>query len=1251
MVLTAALSLLLSARLDSPVTDRAEALAKEALARSHEPRAAAPLIRLRELLDDVDDLNLLAEPFSALLARRGTDPFVRILAQVFMADVERARGRTVRASQQLDSLGFVQDWYLVGSFDNEGKAGCDTDFGPESSADLRATYPTAGREVGWRKPEAQSVDGYVDLSVSLRPNSEAVGYALGFLEVDAETRATLALGVSGGFRLFVNGVKVAGDDRYNQPRMDQRRLEVRLRKGLNRVLLKVCQASGPYGFYFRALGPRGPLASPLPEVVPPLERGLAPLPQALPTLAEVLERQLKASPSNPELRADYATVLAFSRASPDTEKWPEREAERAALQKPTDVELQLIAQGLADDANDKRRLLEAALALSPKHPWARLKLAQLELAREHPELALRLAEALLVEHPRFGPAWEVKVRALEGLGEKVAALRTAEEAFARLAVLPAIAREAAAAARRADRLDEAVARWRVVTGLRFDDLNTRRGLAGMLADLGRVAEAAEQYEKVLALDPFDSATVLRLAELLAANGQRAASSAAFARARALAPDEPDVFEREGRSLLHAREKDAALAAFQRALVLRPQNPALKELVRTLRGEESAASSTEAFPLASLLAEAQSLDDEDAVILAELTHVRVQSSGLSSRFEQLVVKVASARGVEAYRTIPITWSPDRQEVRVVKARITKPDGSIIESYSEQDRTVEPWAGMYFDTRSRSLTFPALAVGDVLEVQWRLDDTAIDNLLSDYWGDVEAVQSVYPKRHFRLVVDMPSARTLFWNEKGAPAGLKASTASADGRTVYRFEATQVPRLVPEPQMPGWAEVAGVLHLSTYQSWEQVGRYYHGLVRDQLVATEELKRTVDSVLKGVDRADAAKVVAALYGFVVSQVRYVGLEFGIHGYQPYKVDRVLARRFGDCKDKASLMHAMLKVAGVDSRLVLLRTRDRGVLSAEVASLAAFNHAILYVPKLDLFLDGTAEFHGSRELPSSDRVANVLVVEPEGPSRFFTTLEASPSDNTTTVTMDVTLKLDGSATAKGSLVAVGQGAPELRRSYETGATRQAIFEQQWAQSFPGVKATELKVSDPKALEVPATVNFSMAMPRYAEAQPQSLRFYPFGASRTYTQAMAPLAERRFDAVFSSVFESRLQYTYALPAGWGVAELPADTVERSAFGSLTITVRRAGEKLVVDGTLVMSSARISAKEYPAFRAWLMRVDQAFSRKLVVERPANMQDSAADGRPEAFMGGRRLTPRSRPHAGFSEPLRDARRPVREGVRPL
>lgn len=1197
---------LLLTRLDSPVTDRAEALAKETLKNGNDPRAAASLIRLHSLLDDVDDLNLMAEPYTALIYRRNTDPQVRMLARLFMADVERARGRTLKAQELINELGFIQDFHVVGAFDNEGKGGCDTDFGPESATDLKAVYPAKAREVGWRKPHAKTVDGFVDLSLALKPSTEAVAYALTWVQSDADTKAVFSLGVSGGSRLFVNGQKVMSSDRYNLPRVDQQRVQVNLRKGLNRVLVKVCQLNGPLGFYARVEkveGQRGTLSIALPESVPALEKGAAPQPQVLPSLAEALEKRVKASPQDASLRADYATLLAWLRAYPDSEHAPASEADRAALNAPTDIELQLIAAALhTDDGNDRRRFLEAAVKLDEKYAWSRLMLGQHELSKDHPELALRHAETLLTASPRFAPAWILKIRALDTLGEKAASFRATEDAFRQLHVIPGIAREAIGASRRAERSMQAVERARTVLGLRFDDVNTRRGLAGMLADLGRVDEAVTEYRKVLALDPFDQGSMLRLAELLSANNRMPDARVMFELARKAAPDEPEVYEREGRALLHEGLRDAALASFQQSLVLRPQNPALKEMLRSLRGEDGSTSTPEAFAIAPLLQEKLPPGSEDAVSLAEVVHVRVQPSGLSSRFQQLVVKVLTQRGVEAFRSMPITWSPDRQEVRVLKARVTKPDGSVVDSFGDEERNInEPWTGMYYDARARLLSFPSLAPGDVLEVQWRTDDTSVDNLLSDYWGDVDALQGLFTKLHYRYVVDMPKSRPLAWNKETLPKWVTASSTSTDDRTTYRFEATSVARIVPEPNMPGWAEIATPLHLSTYQKWEQVGRYYWGLVRDQLVPNEELKRAVDTALKGIDRKDTDKVVAALYGFVVTNTRYVALEFGIHGFKPYRVDRILARRFGDCKDKASLIHAMLKVAGVDSKLVLLRMRHLGVLSPEVASLAAFNHAIVYVPKLDLFLDGTAEFHGSRELPPSDRIANVLIVEPDAPSRFLTTPEAKPESNLTSLVLDVTLKPDGSASAKGTVVGSGQSAPEMRRQYETPGTRVAAFEQQWSSSYPGLRASEVTVSDVKNLEQPVTLKFAISMPRFAEVGPGLLRFYPFGAGRAFTQALAPLTERSSDLVFPGVWMNELEMNYSLPPNWDVAEAPREVVESSVFGELRITTAKTATGFTVKGRVTMAAARISAKDYPAFRAWLMKVDQAFSHKLVAQQ--------------------------------------------------
>ncbi|MFP2931333.1 cell division protein FtsK, partial [Pyxidicoccus sp. 3LG] len=262
-----------------PAADEtARGYAAEALKQASSPRGAATLLRMHSLADDVEDLTPLLSTYSLIASRRSSDPSTRATAQFLLLDIERARGRLTRAGEVKQWLGFVGDYYVVGGFENEGKAGCDTDFGPEAAnLDLGARFPGAkGREVSWRKLTANTADGYVDLATAVRPNRESVAYAVTWLEAPSETRVSLGVGTSGAFRMWVNGQLAAKEDRYNLPRPDQSRVSVRLRKGLNRVLLKVCQESGPLGFYLRQETPS--VRASLPPKAPALERGTAPAP-------------------------------------------------------------------------------------------------------------------------------------------------------------------------------------------------------------------------------------------------------------------------------------------------------------------------------------------------------------------------------------------------------------------------------------------------------------------------------------------------------------------------------------------------------------------------------------------------------------------------------------------------------------------------------------------------------------------------------------------------------------------------------------------------------------------------------------------------------------------------------------------------------------------------------------------------------------------------------------------------------------
>jgi cellulose synthase operon protein C len=1194
---------------EDPVRQALTTRSAEAVAKASSPRGTAALLRLDELREYLADSTAMDKTLERIARGPGTHPFTRTTARLLLLQAAREAGDVAGARRLAAELGFLQSVYVLGSFDNEGKSGCETDFGPETALDLQATYPAKGSEARWRPLGVTSLDGAVDLSATLRPNRSVVAYALALLDEPVERRVTFGLGTSGAFRLWVNGEKVASDDAYHPARVDQTRLSVQLRRGVNRVLLKVChEGTAPLGFFLRDETARARAVQP--ASLPPQPPGRAAKPAPLPTLTARLEALVATHPTDAQLRGDAAAVFAAAHGFDALQRTATHEAvEATALATRSghpSARLELLAARLeADDANARRRHLEAALAADPHDAEVAVGLAQHELHAGYPERARLLLEPWAREYPSFAPAQLLLARIEEESGDPAAATLRIERLYRQTPAVVAVAREAVRAARRFDRSDEAVTRLRGLLARLPGDTSTLLTLSALLADLGQVDEAERLLERALELEPADNTTRLRLGELYVANGALDRGLRCFEQAATLTPGEADVPERLGRALLQAGRQEAAIAAFERSLALRPQNPALREALRTLRDETRALPVGFALDTGALVGEADSYS-EDAVTLVDNTLVRVLPSGQSSRYEQLAVKVFSQRGADAFRSITLTtYSPSRQEVRVIRARITKPNGSVVDTFGDTDHSVnEPWAGMYYDVHARVLSFPTLTPGDLLEVQFQVEDTAEENLLSDYWGELVPVQGPTAKLRWQYVVEMPPGRNLYWNEKTLGAGVTVSRQpTPDGRQVHRFSSAHVPRLTTEPSMPGWSEVGSTLSVSTYRTWEEVGRYYWRLIRDQLRPDASIRAAADEALQGVDRSDRRAVVRALYGYVVSQTRYVALEFGIHGYQPYRVDRVLARRFGDCKDKASLLHALLEVAGVDSRIVLLRMRPLGEVPSEPASLAVFNHAILWVPSLDWYLDGTAEFHGATELPGADHQASILVVEPDGPSRFTTTPPAAADGNVTDLRLELALRAAGTADVRAEARMSGTAAPAYRRSYQTVATRKATLEQAWSQTFPGLSVERVQAVGLSKLDQDVTLDFQMHVPRYAEVSPDGLRFFPFGTARKYLQGYAPLAERSRDLVLDGPSVSRFRFRYQLPHGYVVEGLPDALATDTPFGHARVGCRAEAEALECTGEVAVSTARVSAKDYAAFRAFLTNVDQAFARK-VLARPAS-----------------------------------------------
>jgi hypothetical protein len=358
-----------------------------------------------------------------------------------------------------------------------------------------------------------------------------------------------------------------------------------------------------------------------------------------------------------------------------------------------------------------------------------------------------------------------------------------------------------------------------------------------------------------------------------------------------------------------------------------------------------------------------------------------------------------------------------------------------------------------------------------------------------------------------------------------------------------------------------------------------------------------------------DEVSRIRAIYDYVVTKTRYVGLEFGIHSYKPYAVTKVLSRRYGDCKDKASLIVSMLKVAGIEARIVLLRMRHLGRVGAEPASLAAFNHAIAYVPKYDLYLDGTADDHGSRELASEDRGASVLIVNPDGKSRFTTTPFDRAANNVTTSDFKIRLGLNGSAEIDGASTVTGVAAADYRTAYQSESTRRAVFEEAWSRTFPGLKVRNVTTSDLSALEHDVELRFSLQVPGFGRPEGSGLSFTPFGEMRPYVESYAPLSTRRYDLILTYPWVNRFHHSYALPVGMVPAALPSPAEATSPFGHVRLSYRFDSGVLIADGEIAIEASAVPSKDYAAFKSFLAQADAIVQKRVILVQAGAQRETA------------------------------------------
>lgn len=364
--------------------------------------------------------------------------------------------------------------------------------------------------------------------------------------------------------------------------------------------------------------------------------------------------------------------------------------------------------------------------------------------------------------------------------------------------------------------------------------------------------------------------------------------------------------------------------------------------------------------------------------------------------------------------------DKQSAELVEAYTRKADGRIIEADRNEIVTQKGVVGQamsFADTEVKQIPFRDVAVGDTTVLTLRYKES--EHFIPGQYSQSENLLPFGVSRTLDVTLRAPSTLNLRHDETDL-----AYEERQEGDEVIRHWSASPPAVqVEEHNVVDLVRSVPSYRFSTFDSFEAIARAYHEAAQPKQAVTAEVQQLADEITRGI--TDQRAQAEAIFNWITHNLRYVAVYFGRGRYVPNDTATILSRRFGDCKDHATLMVALLAAKGVEGEQVLINSQPTYRL-AKTATLQAFNHAIVYIPALDLYVDPTAPFGPFARLPTADIGKPVVRASARGVVLAQTPIP-SVEDNLLQLKTRIVITADGRLQGQTTTEARGEFVDYLR--------------------------------------------------------------------------------------------------------------------------------------------------------------------------------------------------------------------------------
>ncbi len=529
-------------------------------------------------------------------------------------------------------------------------------------------------------------------------------------------------------------------------------------------------------------------------------------------------------------------------------------------------------------------------------------------------------------------------------------------------------------------------------------------------------------------------------------------------------------------------------------------------------------------------------------------------------------------------------------------------------------------VFTDVRRKILSIPAPDPGNIVGYEYEIEEQPF--WLQDEWD----IQGLDPVRESHYSLQLPAG----WVFRTSWISHAEVTPDENGGQL-QWTVRDVAGIRPEWEMPPWRGLAGQMIVSFFPSggsarkhefatWDDMGHWYSNLISAQMDASEQIKQEVATLTAG--KTGRLQKMRAIASFLQHDIRYVEIQLGIGGFQPHAAPDVFAHRYGDCKDKATLMHTMLREIGVESYIVVINV-ERGSVGPDTPAHQAFNHAILAIrlpddvndpsliaiaklPRLGraLFFDPTDEVTPFGEIKGRLQDNYGLLVTPDGGE--LVELPQQPS-SMNSIQRVGKLTLDPRGTLSGDVIEmrVGDRAWQERwrlRTVTNSKDRIKPIEDLLGESLANFQIVKAAMSNLDQTDQPFGFSYSFQSAAYAKQAGNLLLVRPRVLGVKAWGILETKEPRKFPVEFEGPWRDTDNFDIALPSGYVVDELPPPMDVDYSFASYHSRIEAKGNILHYERNMEIKELSVPVDKLDQLRKFY-RMVASDERNTAVLKPA------------------------------------------------